>query len=618
MHSISTFAPRGSAATGTVDRAGRWDPKRSPYTSFMAAKSPRSVRKTVVFVTRSRPEPDSTRTAARLSSTRRVCARTSSPPASCPVAGSSAICPAQKTKSPATIAWLYGPTGAGARSVRVLRRSICSPFFERGLDRARQQLIILRQDAPQVERDPFVDDPRDHRRIGAAKRRRQTRNVRPRQRDRERGLGLVGERAAADGRARLDHLRPHPRGGKAIRDRTRAIGKRGRRGGDHPPDRELGLRGPVPVDLERGDERGQGELVWAERTHERMRANRRDQRRAADAEPGLGPAEQLVAAEGDDVGAFPNRAGDRLLRRKTVLRGVEERAAAEIVDVRDVVLAREGGKIAALRPRDEAGQLEVARVHAKDRAGPLSDRRGVVARVRAVRGADLDELRSGPPQDVGNAEATTDLDELATRDDDLLAGRKCREREQDGGGVVVHDAGVLRAGEVGEQSRRVTVPLAALPGGKVELHAHRARGLGDRGEGARRERRPTEVRPEDHAGRVEDTAERASSALVEERAGLAGEGGGVAGGARRARPREDVPRGACEPPAIGGGRPRGAQHRVDRGKLAAGIDALHRASTSSARGRTRIERCGTVVTSPSSCAASGRSSSISTARARFR
>src|SRR5437762_1570188 len=519
MHSISTFAPRGSAATGTVDRAGRWDPKRSPYTSFMAAKSPRSVRKTVVFVTRSRPEPDSTRTAARLSSTRRVCARTSSPPASCPVAGSSAICPAQNTKSPATIAWLYGPTGAGARSVRVLRRSICSPFFERGLDRARQQLIILRQDAPQVERDPLVDDPRDHRRIGAAKRGRQTRDVRPRQRDRERGLG---------------------------------------------------------------------------------------------------PAEQLVAAEGDDVGALPNRAGDRLLRRKTVLRGVEERTAAEIVDVRDVVLAREGGEVAAVGPRDEAGQLEVARVHAKDRASPLGDSRGVVARVRAVRRADLDELRSGPPQDVGNAEATADLDELAARDDDLLAGRECREREQHGGGVVVHDAGILGAGEIGEQSRRVAVPLAALPGGKVELHAHRARGLGDRGEGARRERRSAEVRLEDHAGRVEDTAERAASAFVEKRAGLGGQGGGVAGGARLARPREDVARGAGEPLAIGVGRPRGAQHRVDRGKLAAGIDALHRASTSRARGRTRIERCGTVVTSPSSCAASGRSSSISTARARFR
>src|SRR5204862_7426827 len=140
--------------------------------------------------------------------------------------------------------------------------------------------------------------------------------------------------------------------------------------------------------LERGDERGQSELVRPERTHERMRADRRDRSRSADAEPGLGPAEQLVAAEGDDVGALPNRAGDRLLRRKTVLRGVEERTAAEIVDVRDVVLAREGGEVAAGGPRDEAGQLEVARVHAKDRAGPLGDSRGVIARVRAVRRAD--------------------------------------------------------------------------------------------------------------------------------------------------------------------------------------------------------------------------------------
>src|ERR1700730_12724624 len=89
----------------------------------------------------------------------------SSPPTSCPVCGSSASCPAQNTKSPEMIAWLYGPTGAGARSVLVLRRSIYSPFCERADHGAREHLIILRQHAPQVESDQLFDDPRDDRRF---------------------------------------------------------------------------------------------------------------------------------------------------------------------------------------------------------------------------------------------------------------------------------------------------------------------------------------------------------------------------------------------------------------------------------------------------------------------
>ncbi len=44
------------------------------------------------------------------------------PSTSVPVAGSSAICPAQKTKPPASIAWLYGPT-ARRRRARVVDRT---------------------------------------------------------------------------------------------------------------------------------------------------------------------------------------------------------------------------------------------------------------------------------------------------------------------------------------------------------------------------------------------------------------------------------------------------------------------------------------------------------------
>ena len=49
--SISTNASLGKRATCTVDRAGGADVKYFAYTSFMAAKSFMSFRKTVVFTT---------------------------------------------------------------------------------------------------------------------------------------------------------------------------------------------------------------------------------------------------------------------------------------------------------------------------------------------------------------------------------------------------------------------------------------------------------------------------------------------------------------------------------------------------------------------------------------
>ena len=113
------------------------------------------------------------------------------------------------------------------------------------------------------------------------------------------------------------------------------------------------------------------------------------------------------------------------------------------MDEPDVVLAREGGELASLRTRDETRDLEVARVHAEDRAGPLADRGRVIARVCAVRRAHLDELRSRSPEHIGNAEAAADLDQLAARHDDLLARRECGESEEDRRGVVVHHDRVL-------------------------------------------------------------------------------------------------------------------------------------------------------------------------------
>ena len=71
----------------------------------------------------------------------------------------------------------------------------------------------------------------------------------------------------------------------------------------------------------------------------------------------------------------------------------------------------------------------------------------VVAQMRAVGGADLDEFGARGRHDIGDAEATADLDKLAAADDDLFACGMGRQHQQHSGGVVVNDQRVLGTGK---------------------------------------------------------------------------------------------------------------------------------------------------------------------------
>ena len=116
--SISTLKPFGSAATSTVERAGGGSGKKPGVHAVH--------RREVIHVgeedrrlddvgeartgrVEHRPEVRSVRSV----SSSIVPCRTSW------VAGSMAPWPAQKTRSPATMAWLYGPTAAGAFVVEI-------------------------------------------------------------------------------------------------------------------------------------------------------------------------------------------------------------------------------------------------------------------------------------------------------------------------------------------------------------------------------------------------------------------------------------------------------------------------------------------------------------------
>ena len=120
----------------------------------------------------------------------------------------------------------------------------------------------------------------------------------------------------------------------------------------------------LEVEEERSFERGEAELVDAERAVQRMAAQSLDEVGAADDDPGLRAAEQLVAAEADEVGA----GGERAARGRLVA-DVDERAGAEVVEQRQAVRACDGGELLQRRALGEADDAEVRLVHAQEQRG---------------------------------------------------------------------------------------------------------------------------------------------------------------------------------------------------------------------------------------------------------
>ncbi len=207
---------------------------------------------------------------------------------------------------------------------------------------------------------------------------------------------------------------------------------------------------------------------------------------------------------------------------------------------------------------------------AQKRGGLGPDRAVVVRRARPVRRPDLDHARARAREDVGDAEAVADLDQLAAGDDDLASLGEGGQGEEHRGGVVVHDERRLGAGEPPERLRHVVLPRPARAGVEVELEVRVAAadldGALQRGPG---ERRPAEVRVDDHARRVEDSPERRDAEPVE--LGASGGDGIARIAARLDRLPHPLERGARR----GGGElvRRGGEHLVaeqpiDRRKVA--------------------------------------------------
>ena len=216
-----------------------------------------------------------------------------------------------------------------------------------------------------------------------------------------------------------------------------------------------------------------------------------------DDQPGLRPADELVAAERDEVRAGGQPLGRRRLVGQPEGGRLEQRPAPEVVDDDRAVLVGERGELDRIGRLDEAGLREVRRMDAEDDGRPaVGERRLEVGGARPVRRPDLDQPRAGPPDDLRDPDAAADLDQLAARDRDaVLAGQPDREDERRR--VVDRDERVLGAGQRDEVVLGGAEPRAAPAGVPVELEQR----VGPGGAGRRLDRgRPATARARGSCG----------------------------------------------------------------------------------------------------------------------
>ena len=101
-----------------------------------------------------------------------------------------------------------------------------------------------------------------------------------------------------------------------------------------------------------------------------------------------------------------------------------------------------------VRRLGEAGHREVGGMDPQhDPTEPIGERRLDVGGTGPVGRPDLDEPSAGAPDDLRDANAAADLDELAARHDDPATTPGQPDREGHGRGVVVGHERVRRAGQ---------------------------------------------------------------------------------------------------------------------------------------------------------------------------
>ena len=134
----------------------------------------------------------------------------------------------------------------------------------------------------------------------------------------------------------------------------------------------------------------------------------------ADDDPCLGSAEQLVAAEGDQVDAGSQCFPYRWLAWQSIRGQVHQQAATEIFEDRNVLLMSKFSQLFAADRFGEAEDPVVAGVDLENKRRLFVDGVSVILEMGLVGGAHFNQFDTTGRHNVRDTERAADLDQLAT------------------------------------------------------------------------------------------------------------------------------------------------------------------------------------------------------------
>src|SRR5262245_34030152 len=189
--------------------------------------------------------------------------------------------------------------------------------------------------------------------------------------------------------------------------------------------------------------------------------------------------------------------------------------APQFFEHRQVAVAREAGEVFERRLLGEADDSVIRRVRAQDDASVFIDGFLVIAQAGAVGRPDLADARARFRYHVGDAERSADLDQFASRYQNLAAFGQGVERNQNRRRAVVDHGGGFAAGQFAQHRLKPRSALPAPPRLQIVFEIAVTCDFVDGLEGATAQWRAAQVRVQRDAGRIDHALRTRSPTPVE-------------------------------------------------------------------------------------------------------
>src|SRR2546427_10428675 len=194
----------------------------------------------------------------------------------------------------------------------------------------------------------------------------------------------------------------------------------------------------LTIELEHRLERGERHLVHTQRTLEVIAFDFFYELVAPDDDAGLRPAEELVAAEGHEISAMCQRLLRGRLFGQSILAQIHQRAAAQVHHEWQPPGVRKRREFLFGHHRRETLDRIVAGVHLHEQRTARADGLLEIGEMGAIGGADLAQAAARMRHELGTADRSAAFDELAARDDHLLARPERSENQPYRSGGLAH------------------------------------------------------------------------------------------------------------------------------------------------------------------------------------